>query len=72
MDWIDRAQEVDHWRAVVNTLMNLLVPKNVGKFFTRCTIDKLSRMAQLHEVQLFSWTSFCFVPYRTSNTYEFI
>jgi hypothetical protein len=26
MDWIDLAQDRDEWRALVNTLMNLLVP----------------------------------------------
>jgi hypothetical protein len=26
MDWIDLAQERDQWRAVVNTVMNILVP----------------------------------------------
>jgi hypothetical protein len=26
MDWIDLAQDVDHWRALVNTVMNPLVP----------------------------------------------
>jgi hypothetical protein len=26
MDWIDLAQEIDHWRALVNTVMNLRVP----------------------------------------------
>jgi hypothetical protein len=26
MDWIDLAQVRDHWRALVNTIMNLLVP----------------------------------------------
>jgi hypothetical protein len=26
MDWIDRAQNRDHWRALVNKVMNLRVP----------------------------------------------
>jgi hypothetical protein len=26
MDWIDLAEDMDKWRAVVNTVMNLRVP----------------------------------------------
>jgi hypothetical protein len=26
MDWIDLVQDMDEWRAVVNRLVNLLVP----------------------------------------------
>jgi hypothetical protein len=31
MDWIDQVQDRD-WRALVNTVMNLWVPYNVGNF----------------------------------------
>jgi hypothetical protein len=49
MDWIDLVQDKDRWRALVNTVMNLLVPQNAGKFFSSCTTGGFSRRAQLHE-----------------------
>jgi hypothetical protein len=30
MDWIDLAQDMDQWRALVNTLMNLRFDKMLG------------------------------------------
>jgi hypothetical protein len=32
MDWINLGQERDQWTALVNTIINLRVPKNFGKF----------------------------------------
>jgi hypothetical protein len=45
MEWIDMAQDRDQWRAVVNTVMNLRVPSNVGKYLSVYT-----RKAHLHGV----------------------
>jgi hypothetical protein len=38
IDWIDLARDRDQWRALVNTLINLQVPQNAGKFLGICTI----------------------------------
>jgi hypothetical protein len=47
---IDLARDRDQWRALVNTVLNLCVPKNFGKFLSSCTIGGFKRRAQLHEV----------------------
>jgi hypothetical protein len=34
MDWIYLAQDRDQWRDLVNTVISLRVPQNVGKFLS--------------------------------------
>jgi hypothetical protein len=49
IDWFDLAQDRDQRMALVNTVMNLRVPQNVGKFLSGCTIGGFSRRAKLSE-----------------------
>jgi hypothetical protein len=50
MDLVDMAQDRDQRKALVNTVLNLRVPQNAAKFFSRCPTGGFSRRAQLHEV----------------------
>jgi hypothetical protein len=49
MDWIDLIQYGDQWMALVNTVMNLRVSQNAGKFLSGCTIGNFSGRAQLRK-----------------------
>ena len=52
MDWIDLAQDMDRWRALVCVVMNLRVPYNAGNFFL--SEDLLSSQEGLSSMELFS------------------
>jgi hypothetical protein len=49
MVWIDLAKEGDQWRALLNTAINLRVPKMLGNSLSSCTIGGFSRRALLHD-----------------------
>jgi hypothetical protein len=37
VDWIGLARNRDRWRALVNAIMNLRIPKSGGKLSSGCT-----------------------------------
>jgi hypothetical protein len=47
VDWIGLAQDRYKWRVLVNSIMNLRVPKDAGKLFSGYTSGGLLSSSQL-------------------------
>jgi hypothetical protein len=50
MDWIKLAQDRGRWREILNAVMNLRAPYNVGNFLTSSEPFSFSRWTLLHRV----------------------
>jgi hypothetical protein len=50
VDWIGLAKDRDRWRSLVNSVLNLRVPRNAGKLLSDLASSGLSSSVQLHRV----------------------
>jgi hypothetical protein len=63
MDWIRLTQDMNKWKALMNTVMNLWVPYSTRNFLSNCTNGGFSITAQLHEISYFVNTYLKYVQY---------
>jgi hypothetical protein len=52
MDWTDLVQERDQLRTLVNKAINLMIPWNIGSFFSNWATGNFSRRSKLHGVSI--------------------
>jgi hypothetical protein len=50
VDWIGLAQDRNRWRALMNSVLNLRIPRNAGKLWSGLTSSGLSTSVQLHTI----------------------
>jgi len=50
MDWIDKAQDRYRWRAVVNAVIDLRFPENMGNFLTEIRLVPQEGLSSMEEV----------------------
>jgi hypothetical protein len=48
VDWIGLAKDRNRWRGLVNSVLNLRVPRNAGKLSSGLASSDLSSSAQFH------------------------
>ena len=50
MDWIDLIQDKYRWRDVVNAVIDLLIPENMGNFLTEIRLVSQEGLSSIEEV----------------------
>jgi hypothetical protein len=69
VDWIHLSPDRDHWRAVVNTVMNLGLAQKAGNFLTILLTVRFSRQTLLHAVRYYLKISyFYFLTYSFTHS----